>query len=58
MTQPRPRFVRIDRRAANDIAQRLADLGDEGMARGIDEGFDIDAFIAETAAPPSATHGA
>lgn len=64
MTQARPFFVRIDLRAAteiarclaaNHLARRLAALGDEGMASGIDEGFDIDALIAETAAPPSAT---
>lgn len=32
------------------IIDRLVALGEEGMASGIDEGFDIDAFVEETQA--------
>jgi len=37
------------RRLAEDarVLDRLVALGDEGMASGIDDGFDIDAFVAE-----------
>lgn len=40
------------RRIAEDarIIDRLVALGEEGMASGIDETFDIDAFIEETRA--------
>jgi Arc/MetJ-type ribon-helix-helix transcriptional regulator len=40
------------RRLAEDarIIDRLVALGEEGMASGIDETFDIDAFIEETRA--------
>jgi Arc/MetJ-type ribon-helix-helix transcriptional regulator len=38
------------RRLADDarVIDRLAALGDEGMASGIDDAFDIDAFIEDT----------
>jgi Arc/MetJ-type ribon-helix-helix transcriptional regulator len=40
------------RRLAEDarVVDRLACLGDEGMASGIDEGFDIDAFVQDALA--------
>ncbi len=40
------------RRLAEDarVVDRLVALGEEGMASGLDEGFDIDAFIEETRA--------
>ncbi len=40
------------RRLAEDarIVDRLAALGEEGMQSGIDEAFDIDAFLAEAPA--------
>jgi Arc/MetJ-type ribon-helix-helix transcriptional regulator len=40
------------RRLAEDarIVDRLAALGDEGMASGIDEGFDIDRFVEDARA--------
>ena len=41
------------RRLADDarVIDRLAALGDEGMASGVDDTFDIDAFV--EGAPPS-----
>ncbi|MBV8972666.1 MAG: type II toxin-antitoxin system ParD family antitoxin [Sphingomonadaceae bacterium] len=38
------------RRLADDarFVDRLVALGEEGLASGIDDGFDIDAFVAET----------
>jgi antitoxin ParD1/3/4 len=40
------------RRLAEDarVVDRLAALGDEGMASGVAEGFDIDAFVEEARA--------
>ncbi len=40
------------RRLAEDarVVDRLVALGEEGMASGVDEGFDIDAFVAEARA--------
>ena len=40
------------RRLAEDarVVDRLAALGDEGMASGVDETFDIDAFVEDTRA--------
>lgn len=35
------------------VVDRLVALGDEGMASGVDEGFDIDAFVAEVGAAPA-----
>ncbi len=32
------------------VVERLAALGEEGMASGIDDAFDIDAFVKETRA--------
>ncbi len=32
------------------VVDRLAALGEEGMASGIDDGFDIDAFVEDTRA--------
>lgn len=42
------------RRLAEDarVVDRLVALGEEGMASGIDDGFDFDAFIAETRPGP------
>jgi Arc/MetJ-type ribon-helix-helix transcriptional regulator len=41
------------RRLAEDarVVDKLAALGDEGMASGIDEAFDIDAFVQDIPAP-------
>ncbi len=41
------------RRLAEDarVIDRLATLGDEGMASGIDETFDVDAFVEDAAEP-------
>jgi putative addiction module CopG family antidote len=36
------------------VVDRLVALGEEGMASGVDDSFDIDAFIDETATPPPA----
>jgi Arc/MetJ-type ribon-helix-helix transcriptional regulator len=40
------------RRLAEDarVVDRLVALGDEGMASGVDDGFDIDAFIEDASA--------
>lgn len=40
------------RRLAEDarVVDRLAALGDEGMASGVDDTFDIDAFVEDTRA--------
>ena len=40
------------RRLAEDerVIDRLVALGEEGMASGVDDGFDIDTFVAETRA--------
>jgi Arc/MetJ-type ribon-helix-helix transcriptional regulator len=40
------------RRLAEDarVVDRLAALGDEGMASGVDDGFDIDAFVEDARA--------